>query len=236
MKACANTTGFLFSLAQNLSLIENQMMKNFTLTALFLFVSLQLLAQQPKIIAECTVVYDLIIEESKADAELIKSMKGATKTLYIKGTKSRSDLVSSNYTQTTISDSKTDTTVVLRELGKAKYMSYLTEQKKEEQNKKFDGIVYTNAGESKTILGYDCTKLVAKLKDGSTFNVYYAASIIPSNKEYEYQFKDIPGFVLEYETESENGKSKMKYSASKITLTPVPASKFELPKSGYRIL
>jgi hypothetical protein len=77
---------------------------------------------------------------------------------------------------------------------------------------------------------------VAKLKDGSNFNVYYAPSIIPSNKEYEYQFKDLPGFVLEYETQTEDGKTKISYVASKIILTPVPESKFEVPKSGYRIL
>ena len=61
-------------------------------------------------------------------------------------------------------------------------------------------------------------------------------AIIPSNREYEYQFKDLPGFALEYETNSEDGKVKYKYFAEKITLTPVLAAKFDLPKSGYRIL
>ncbi|HEX8333555.1 MAG TPA: DUF4412 domain-containing protein [Segetibacter sp.] len=211
-------------------------MKNFTLI-FFLLLSLQVLAQPAKVISECTVIYELSVEEAK-DPELKRSMNGATKTLYIKGTKVRSDLTSSNYTQTTFSDSKTDSTVVLRELGKAKYMSYLSQQKKAEQNKKFDGVIFNKTGETKTILGYECTKVVAKLKDGSTYNVYYAASIAPSHNEYEYQFKDIPGFVLEYETESESedGKMKIKYTATKISLTPVPASKFDLPKSGYRIL
>jgi GLPGLI family protein len=209
-------------------------MKKYTLI-LFILISVQVIAQSPKIVSECTVVYELSVEEAK-DPELKRSMNGATKTLYIKGTKVRSDLTSSNYTQTTFTDSKTDSTVVLRELGKAKYMSYLSQQKKAEQNKKFDGVVFNKTGETKTILGYECIKVVAKLRDGSTNNVYYAASITPSNNEYEYQFKDIPGFVLEYETESEDGKMKIKYTATKITLTPVPASKFDLPKSGYRIL
>lgn len=210
-------------------------MKKFTLIAL-LFITLQVSAQPAKVISECTVVYELSVEESKADTELKNSMNGATKTLFIKGSKIRSDLNSSNYTQTTFSDSKSDTTVVLRELGKAKYMSYLSQQKKDEQNKKFNGIVFNKTGETKTILGYECMKVVARLKDGSAYNVYYAPSIMPSNNEYEYQFKDIPGFVLEYETESEDGKMKIKYTATKISLTPVPASKFDLPKSGYRIL
>jgi GLPGLI family protein len=210
-------------------------MKNFTLIA-FVLISLEGLTQPAKILSECTVVYELSVQDTKGDTELKKSMDGATKTLYIKGTKVRSDLNSSSYTQTTFSDSKTDSTVVLRELGKAKYMSYLSKQKRDEQNKKFEGIVFTKTGETKAILAYECTKVVAKLKDGSTFNVYYAASIVPSNTEFEYQFRDIPGFVLEYETESEDGKTKIKYTATKISITPVPASKFDLPKSGYRIL
>jgi GLPGLI family protein len=210
-------------------------MKNFILIGL-VFISTQVLAQPAKIISDGTVVYQLSVEESKADPELKKSMEGATKTLYIKGSKIRSDLNSNNYTQTTFTDSKSDSTVILRELGKAKYMSYVSQQKRDEQNRKFEGLNFNKTGETKAILGYECTKVVAKLKDGSTYNIYYAASIVPSNKEYEYQFRDIPGFVLEYETESEDGKMRIKYTATKITLTPVPASKFELPKSGYRIL
>jgi GLPGLI family protein len=210
------------------------MMKIYTFLA-FLFITLQTIAQ-PKIISECTVVYELSVQETKADPEFVNSLKGSVKTLYIKGSKSRSDLISSNYTLTTFFDSKTDTTVVLRELGKAKYMSYLSPQKKEEQNRKFEDISFTKTGETKTILGYECTKVVAKLKDGSSYNVYYANTIIPSNLDYEFQFKNIPGFVLEYETESEDGKTKIIYTATKITLTPVPAAKFELPKTGYRIL
>jgi hypothetical protein len=54
--------------------------------------------------------------------------------------------------------------------------------------------------------------------------------------QYEYQFKDLPGFVLEYEALTEDGKSKINYSATKITLVPVPVAKFDLPKTGYRVL
>jgi GLPGLI family protein len=86
------------------------------------------------------------------------------------------------------------------------------------------------------ILGYECKKAVAKLKDGSLYNVYYAPSIMPSNSEFEYQFKDLPGFPLEYEAQSEDGKTRVKYAAVKITLTPVPVAKFDIPKAGYRVL
>jgi GLPGLI family protein len=205
-------------------------------SALFLLSIINVSAQSTRIISDCTVQYDLTIDDTKADAAFVKTMKGATKTVYIKGTRSRSDLLTPTYVQTIINDSKSDTTIVLRELGTTKYMSYLNQEKRQNQNKRFEGVAFNPTGETKTILGYQCTKVVAKLKDGSNFNVYYAPSIIPSNKEYEYQFKDLPGFVLEYETQTEDGKTKISYVASKIILTPVPESKFEVPKSGYRIL
>ena len=212
-------------------------MKNILLVFSVLLLSAKsVFAQQPKLISECTVVYNLSVEDSKGSPELTQAMNGATKTVYIKGSKSRSDLVSSSYTLTSFSDTKSDTTVILRVLGNTRYMTFLNEQKKREKNRKYEGIVFSPTNESKTILGYECKKVVAKLKDGSTYNVYYAPTIIPSHREYEYQFKDLPGFALEYETESEDGKIKFKYSAVKITLSPVQAAKFDLPKSGYRVL
>ncbi|MEK7198521.1 MAG: hypothetical protein AAB212_01175, partial [Bacteroidota bacterium] len=59
--------------------------------------------------------------------------------------------------------------------------------------------------------------------------------IIPSVREFEYEFKDIPGFVLEFESQEAQSK-KIRYTATKINLAPVQASKFDVPKSGYRLL
>jgi hypothetical protein len=42
----------------------------------------------------------------------------------------------------------------------------------------------------------------------------------------------LEGLPLEYELI--NGNFKIHYTASKINLNPVPASKFDMPKSGYR--
>lgn len=194
------------------------------------------MAQEAKTITDCTVTYEVSVEDSKASADVVKSMAGTTRVLYIRGTKSRSDLEAPGFKQTTIYDAKSDSAVVLRELGSGKYISYLDGKKLKEKNKKYDGIQFSNTNEKKTILGYDCMKVIAKLADGSTYNVYYTPAMLPSNKEYELQFKDLPGFVLEYEALSEDGKTRIKYSASKISLVPVPVAKFDIPKSGYRVL
>jgi GLPGLI family protein len=212
-------------------------MKRFTSVFILLLLSFfGATAQDSKIVGDCTVVYNLAIEDPKADPNIVKALSGATKVLYIKGSKSRSDLISTGFLQTTLYDSKSDTVVVLREIGANKYISYLSGSKLAEQNKKFQGITFSETSDTKIILGYECKRVVAKLQDGTTYNVYYTPAIVPSNKEYEYQFKDLPGFVLEYDGEFENGKSRVKYSATKITLTPVPNAKFDIPKTGYRVI
>jgi len=193
-------------------------------------------AQDPKIISECTVLYELAVQDPGADAAISNAMAGTTKTVYIKGTKARAELNSKAFQQIVLTDTKSDTTVVLRELGNTKYISYLDPKKRGEQNKRFEGLTISTTSETKVILGYECRKAIAKLKDGTTYNVYYATAVIPSNSGFEVQFKDLPGFPLEYETLSEDGKTRVKYAAVKITLTPVPIAKFDIPKTGYRVL
>jgi GLPGLI family protein len=211
-------------------------MKKAALFILIIINSFIASAQEPKVISDCTVLFDVSVENDKADAEVVKSMIGSTKVLYIKGSKSRSDLITPRFKQITFFDEKSDSTIILRELGNSKYITYLSGAKRQEKNKKYAGVQFTNTGEKKVILGYECSKVVAKLTDGSTFNVFYTTSIVPANKEYEYQFRDLPGFVLEYEEEPEGRKAKIKYSATQITLVPVPVAKFDLPTSGYRVL
>ena len=213
-----------------------KMKKLVFLFVLMFSVSMLSMAQDTKQLSDCIVTYDVIVEDSKADPQIVKAMSGALKTLYIKGSKSRSDLETNGFKQIVLFDTKTDSTIILREIGNSKYISYLNGSQRKEKNKKYENVQFSNTNEKKTILGYECKKVIAKLADGSTYSVYYAPSIIASNNDFEYQFKSLNGFVLEYEAESENGKTRVKYVASKITLTPVPNVKFEVPKSGYRIL
>lgn len=211
-------------------------MKKTTALLLVLVSFLHGFAQNNKKFFDCTVIYDVTVQDEKADAEVVKSINGGTKILYLKGPKSRTDFITPSFKQITIFDTRSDTTVVLIEQGNTKYISYLNDNKRREQNKKFEGINFKETSERKTILGYNCVKVVATLNDGSTYDVYYTPSLIPANKEYDYQFKNLPGFVLEYEASTENGKTKITYSANQITFTPVPAARFDLPTSGYRVL
>lgn len=210
------------------------MKKVITFFGLILATVVNIKAQQ-RVVAECTISYSITADKTITDKDLIESLQASAKTVYIKGNNSRSDLVSPAFTQSTFFEKSNGNAVVLREFGNNKFMTKLDNDNWKKRNAKFDGIIITISGETKNILGYECKKAVLQLKDGSSFSLYFATAIAPSVKEFEYQFKDIPGLVLEYDAQESDGK-KIHYIATKINLSPVPASKFDIPTSGYRIL
>lgn len=205
------------------------------LISLFSLVLVQANAQQ-RVVADCTVTFAISTDESNTDKTVVESLKASTKTVYIRANDSRTDLVSPSFTQTLIYSKTSGTAVILREFGNNKFMTRLDNSQWLEENKKYEGMkISFDAGQKKTILGYDCKMAILQLKDNSSLTLYYATTIVPSVKEFEFQFREIPGFVLEFESRDTEGK-KIKYTATKINLSPVPASKFDIPTSGYRIL
>jgi GLPGLI family protein len=203
------------------------MKKVISFFGLLLFVIVQINAQQ-RTVAECVVNY-AVVADSNAD------MSHTTKIVYIKGNDCRTDIISPSFTQTIFYDKTTGNAVVLREFGNNKVMTKLSKTQWIEKNKKFDGAAITMVGDTKNILGYECKKAIIQTSDGNSITVFYATLISPSVKEFEYQFKDIPGFVLEYE-EVREGNKRIKYVATKINLSPVQISKFDVPSAGYRLL
>ncbi len=209
-------------------------------TSLFVIISfcciLQQAAAQQRVVADCTITYSISTEEGNAEKDVTESLKASTKTVYIRGNDSRTDLVTPSFTQSLLYDKSTGSAVILREFGNNKFITRLDAKTWAAENKRYDGMKTSFVNnENKTILGYECKKAVIQLKDGSIFTLFYATGIIPSVREFEYEFKDIPGFVLEFESQEAQSK-KIRYTATKINLAPVQASKFDVPKSGYRLL
>src|SRR5215212_10373736 len=202
------------------------------LFSLVLLSALAFTASAQRKISEMTLVYDAVVSTGSADPKLADAFDGAITTVYISGPMSRSEMVSALFTSTTIHDAKTGSAVVLREVSGQKLLIRLTAEDWADKNKRYNGITFTNTDKTKVIAGYTCTKAIAKTADGSTFTVYYTKDIMPENKEYDYQFRSLQGLPLEYEMV--RGNLKIKYTVSQINLNPVPASKFDIPKAGYR--
>jgi len=188
--------------------------------------------QSQLVIGDCTVTYSI----TGSNAETNKNLAGTTRILYIKGKMSRIDIIGNNYKQSVIYNNETGTAVILKEIGAEKYLSTFTSDEWKKENMQFEGLTVKLTNETKTILGYECKKAVGYLKDGSNYNIYYAPAILPSANENPYQFKDIPGFVLQYEIYNNKNSSGITYTATLINFNPVPASRFQIPSSGYRVL
>ncbi len=235
LKALHLLRGFFINIGTELYLMIQMtgMKKLISLTAIMLMSTL-IYAQQ-RVVAECTVVYNITLDDQDTDAAAAATLRATTKTVYIKGINSRTDLVSPSFSQSVIYNKQTATATILRHIGANKFLTKLDQQKWIAEHVRYDNMKLVKSDETKTILGYECKKMILELSDGTGLTVFYATNIAPSVKEFEYQFKDIPGMVLEYEAKESEGK-KIKYTASQINFNPVAASRFDIPTSGYRIL
>lgn len=187
-----------------------------------------------KVLKEGTLIYNMSVESGAGEPKMADMFDGATTTIYLKGNQSRSELVSSLGSEATLYNAATGTGVILKDYSGQKLMITLSPRNWEDNNKKYEGIVFENTGESATISGFNCKKANAKLRNGTSFTVFYTTDVTLSNKSYDAQFKTLPGLPVQYEMQS--GKMKFKFTLSKIDYSPVSAAKFEIPKSGYRVL
>lgn len=199
--------------------------------ALF-FCSLTMQAQ--KTISEGTLTYNISIQTGSNEPKMADMLDGATTTIYIKGSQSRSELVSGLGSEVTIYDSKKGSGVILKDYSGQKLMITLTNADWAKKNSKYQGINYETTSETLEIAGYICKKAIARLSDGSSFVVYYTPELEIADKDYDSQFKNLPGLALQYEWQA--GKMKFKYTLSKLSFDVVAASKFDIPKSGYRVM
>jgi len=192
------------------------------------------ITEAQKKVSELMLVYETSINTGDNQPKLADAFDGATTTIYIKGNMSRSEMSSALASFTSIHDSRTGTAVILQEISGQKLLIRMTAENWKEKNRRYENISFVSTNETKTIAGYKCIKATATMKDGSVFTVYYTKEIIPENAGYSAEFSNLDGLPLEYELTQ--GSLKIKYTVSKINMNPVPASKFDIPKSGYREL
>ncbi len=210
-------------------------MKKFNyILALLPALAFSALAVGQKKITEATISYDIVIISDNTKPKAADLLDGATSVIYLKGNSSRSEMISSLGTQSTIIDGRTGKVTVLKDYGEQKYMITMTPENWKASNSKYDGITFTYEDEYKTIEGYNCQKAVGKLQDGSTFTVYFTRDLVPVNKDFQYLNKNLPGLAMQYEATI--GSLRVIYTVSNINFNLVPAAKFDLPTSGYRVM
>lgn len=190
--------------------------------------ALTLTAKSQKRVGDLTLIYNSVITNTQDSNRKIN----ATTAYYLKGNLSRAEVNSSQFSSVTIYDSKAGTGVILREINGQKLLIRLTEENWTQKNSRYAGLVFNKTNETKTVAGYFCSQTKATTTVGFDITVFFTRDLIPENKSYDPQFKNLDGLPMEYELQK--GNTHIKYTLASINLNPVPASKFDIPTSGYR--
>jgi GLPGLI family protein len=183
-----------------------------------------------KRVGELRLLYNSVITDAKDANKKINS----TTEYYLKGNESRAELNNSLLSSVIIYDFKTGSGVILKQVNGQKLLIRMNEENWNQKNKKFLNLNFTKTNETKTIAGYFCTQATASTPDGFDITVFFTRDLIPENKFYDPLFKNLDGLPLEYELKK--GSMQIRYTLVSINLNPVPASKFDIPTSGYREL
>ena len=210
------------------------MIKFYSCILFFTFLFSAIDANAQKALSEGTLVYNMSVETGSAEPKMADMLDGATTTISIKGDQSRVELVSGLGREATIYNATNRNGFILKDYSGQKLMITLTSKDWDANNKKYEGIEFENTGETSVISGFTCKKAIAKLKNGSSFTVYYTTDVNVQNKSYDAQFKTLPGLPVQYEMQA--GKMKFKFTLASISFDAVASSKFEAPKSGYRVM
>lgn len=188
---------------------------------------LPVLLNAQKRIGELTLVYNYTISSGTSAPKM-----NATATYYIKGSQSRSEVNSSLFNSTTIYDAKAGTGVILKEVNGQKILIRMNQENWEQKNSRYSNVRFTKTSDTKNIAGYACVGATASTPEGYQITVMYTRDLIPDNKGYDPPFRNLDGLPLEYEFVK--GNLHIKYVLASISFNPVPASKFDIPTSGYR--
>lgn len=199
---------------------------------LSLVASVQVFAQRR--LTEATISYDIVINSTNKSPQAADLLDGATSVIYLKGSSSRSEMISSLGTQATIVDGKTHDVIVLKSYGDQQYMITLTPENWKQMNRKYENVRFTYLDEYKAIAGYNCQKAIGRLTDSTSFSVFFTRDLVPMNKDFQYLNRLLPGLAMQYEAAI--GGMLVTYTVSNINFNPVPQTKFDVPRSGYRVM
>jgi GLPGLI family protein len=194
------------------------------------FILLPLFGSSQKRVGDLTILYNSTITNTQDSNKKISSTSG----YFLKGNLSRAEINNNLYSSVTIYDSKAGTGVILKEVNGQKLLIRMNEENWNQRNKRYQNLNFTKTNETKTIAGYACSQAKASTADGFEITVYYTRDLIPENKAYDPPFKNLDGLPLEYELT--RGSLHIRYTLASLNLNPVPASKFDIPTSGYREL
>ena len=173
------------------------------------------------------VQYEIITNGGKS-AELLKN---ATFNIYIRGTQSKTELITPFGKTITYFDEKSGQAIQLNDYGNQRLMVKMNENEYRELNRRNDSVRIEKMPDKKNIAGFNCQRMNMVFKDGQSMMVYYSTDLIFQSSFNGISLK-LPGFPLEYE--SDMGGVKVTYRAKQVSTRTVPASQFDINTDDYK--
>ena len=201
--------------------------------AFFFVLSLQQVQAQ-KSHTEIVLTYNITVSSTNEKLELAKSLEGAKLTVMVKGSQTRSDMVSPIGSESSLYDTKSGKGFILKEYSGQKLLITLNKENWKQKNQYYHNLNFTIDPAVEKLAGYAVKKATAILPNGKSFVVYFTPDLIVANNQYNNSFDQLPGVPVQFELES--GNLLFRYQLSNVSTEPISFSKFELPRNGYRMM
>ncbi len=206
-------------------------MKNF-IALLSIFITSNLFAQ--KVITDGTLTYNITIQTAKGEKQLSNALNGAVLTVFLSKNKSRTEMVSTPGTESAVFDNTLAKGFILKEYSGQKLMFTLTADNWALRNASYSNFRFKISDETTIVAGFVCKKATTVTNDGKIYTVYFDPQNIIVNKNYNNAFPQLEGMPVAFELQS--GNMIFKYTLAKYTTDAVASSKFDSPKTGFRVL
>lgn len=186
-----------------------------------------------KTINEGILTYNISIQNTKGEKAVTGSLNGAVLTVFLTPDKSLTQMVSTPGTETEVFDAKAGKGFLLKEYSAQKLMITTTADNWAQKNRLNRSLNFKTEPGTSVINGYTCKKAVAEA-DGREYTVYFDPGVLIANKTYNNSFPQINGLPVKYELRS--GNLIFEYDLVKYSTENIDASKFDTPKTGFRVM
>jgi GLPGLI family protein len=206
------------------------------LVALLFTFTCKTFAQKGEKVFKGVINFEISFPDNKFDAATLAQLPKLM-IMTVGEAQSKTVLDAGMFSQSTITDANTKTSVTLMDIMGQKMLIKKTKEEIEKEIEKNPSPKIVLSDETKEIAGYTCKKAEITTMDPDqgdkeiTFTVYYSEELGNEKLNFEGLFRGLNGLPLEYNIDANS--MKMKFTATSVKKQKVTDKDFEIPE-GYK--
>ncbi len=191
-------------------------------------------ARSQRMLTEAKLTYNLIPLPENGQESIAAAFKNAGYTVWLRGNMARTDFFSQTRQQSVIYNTATGLATLLRESGDEKYQWNLDSLQWKQFNSKWTPTAFRETGDTALLENYNCTRVMGSFAGGDSISIFYTREIFPLANGYNPMFEGLRGIPVQYEWVIDG--LKIRYTLVSVQTGPVGASRFDIPKTGYKMI